>query len=129
MKVMEWDPLPDQREMFRDRMTGDIGWKVIRKGEDSIRLALPGAEVIRPYSPSEWEPKDPKRRVSRFDVAIVAFKADLELCRVLGIRVTAKKNWLDLTEMERQEWMYRGPKEAERSRLYNAIMAAIGRSE
>ena len=106
-EALDWDPLPNDRIWFRNRKTGDRGYKVRRDGVEMIRLDRGSQEII--LKMAEFDPDHERRPINRGQLAIVAFEADRALCRALGKHKQAAKQWPSLSEEERRTWLTTGP--------------------
>lgn len=126
----DWDPKPFERQWFRNRDTGDLGFLCRRDGKDVIvydRAHGTIGEMTRPIS-TDWIPEPKKKLMSDAQVSKVAFEADRALCMALGLHEQAKKEWLNLHEKERIRWQKTGPSEPPpRVELYQKIHEALGR--
>jgi hypothetical protein len=123
-----WDPKPEERKYFRNSRSGNLGYLVRRAGKDMIRLDRPNEEILSPYTPGQglWEPDHDYGAMSVLQMARVAFEADKQLCYYLGMHEQAKKEWLSLTDEQRQLWMTQGPtKHPVRASLYAHVVAAL----
>lgn len=122
------DPKPHERMYYRHTSTGDRGWLVRREGRDMIRMDRGAHEELREFKPTIWVRDNETRPLTVWSVAQVAFAADRQLCRAIGLHELAKKAWLDLSENKRREWMETGPKGPElekRRKLYEAITDSL----
>ena len=120
------DPTPDRREWYSHVRTGEKGYLVVRDGARHIKLDRPNQDIVKPYRESEWHRDNEHRPLTRQHLGLVAFAADRELCRSLGMHEQAKRDWLSLTTEQRVAWMDSGPgKPAERARLWSAIMKTL----
>lgn len=108
MPVEYYEPTPDQRRYYRDSQTGDRGYFVVREGRDMIRLDRPMEERLYPVS-DRWEREHDYRPLTPAQIAQVAFTADKELCRFLGLHEDARKDWSMQPERERIRFMHHGP--------------------
>jgi hypothetical protein len=124
---LNWDPAKAQREYVRNVTTGELGWFVRRDGKRMVKLDRPNQEILRRHIENEWVEEDPSRPMSDIHVSRIAFEADRELCRTLGLHLHAKREWAKLTEPERKMFLGDGPKEPPaRVALFKAIKAGIG---
>lgn len=122
----EFEPEEDQREWYRDRDSGDLGWLVRREGKSMIRLDRPMQEIIKPFRKNKWELEKQSRPMNKFQVTQVAFEADRKLCLVLGLHDKARREWLSLSDNQRIEWEREGPTSPlSRMTLYRAIKKAL----
>lgn len=126
----DWDPKPFERQWYRNRQTGDLGYLVRRDGKDVIcydRGAGTIGEMTRPIS-SDWVAEPVRKLVSVTALSRIAFEADKALCWALGLHEQAKKEWLSLPEKERLQWLKEGPAEPQpRADLYEKIHEALAR--
>lgn len=120
-----WDPPPDERTYYREGGGGQLGWLVRRNGRDCIRLDRATQELIVPIK--GWEPDTSHKPLTLAHVAQVTFEADRALCRYIGIQAQTRKQWIDMREPERIDWMKHGPDTADpiRRSLYVSIRAAM----
>jgi hypothetical protein len=122
----DWDPPAGGREHVRNTQTGELGWFVRRSGKQVVRLDRPNQEVTRRYVESEWVAEDVSRPLAPIHIARVAFAADCELCRALGLPLHAKREWGKLSEGERKMFIEKGPERpAARAALFKSIMAGV----
>lgn len=122
------DPKPSDRVYYRHLETGDRGYLVEREGRPAIKWDRPFAGDTS-FELTRWKKEDDAVPLfSAHQVAMVAFAADKECCRALGIVDIAQRQWLDLSEKQRRDWMKDGPKAklGPRRELYEAIVKAIG---
>ena len=105
----DWDPLPGKRTYYRHATDGQLGWMVRRGGREMIRLDRGEAEHLRHMVEGEWVPDKEHRPLNKAAVAKVCHAADRELCMALGEHGKAQKEWHDLTQEEKREWMLEGP--------------------
>ncbi len=86
----------------------------------------PNQDIRRAYKPAEWKKMADKRPLTRQALGKIAFAADIELCRNLGLHQHAQVTWLSLTTEQRVAWMDSGPKKpAERANLWKSIMKTL----
>ncbi len=124
----DWDPAPHQRIWYKSRQgTGDRGWLVVRDGIDHIKLDRPNQEILRPFnSGSEWERDLAATCMTIAQVAQVCVVADRQLCIARQLFAEPRKEWLSMSDREKQLWMTTGPtKHPERAALYRAIREAL----
>ena len=126
-----WDPKPHERSWYSHRTTGDRAWLVRRNGEDFMFLdqpMMPDEFRLRRYRQSDWIADPGPRQLQVASIARVAFAADAELRKALGV-FGGPKSWEDLRENERIGWLQgKGPefgKDTPRQRLFRAIYGAI----
>lgn len=121
----EWDPAPQEREWFRQSSSGNLGWLVRREGTDRIKLDRTGEDIVVPYRQGEWIPENEHRPMTIAQVAEICFLADRRLITYTH-NPGLKKDWGDLKDEEKIEWMERGPKkDPMRAALYRAINDAM----
>ena len=120
-----WDPHPGERRWYTHVQTGDRGYLVRRDGKDAIRKDVPGQELISKLS-DHWQADHSARPLSPSQLASVAYAADQELCRVLGLHSKLKK-WIDLHERDRALWIQGvGPKQPEiRAKLHAVVWETL----
>ena len=122
----DWDPEPAERAHYSHSVTGDHGYLVRRDGKDAIRLDRPGVEDIRSFDAREWVAKLDVRPLQPAQLAQVAFEADQQLCRALGLREFTKQLWLDLSQEQRRAWILKGPQShPDRKALYAAVTKTL----
>ncbi len=122
--VDRWDPDPHEKEWYREVVSGQRGWKVIRNGEPRIRLDY--KEDIHKKLSAEWTPDNEKRDMTPAQVAQVCFEADKKLCFFIGLPENSRKLWIDLHEEKRRQWIEAGPTAHPLRRAVNqAIREAI----
>lgn len=123
-----WDPTEAQRRWYRSNRTGDLGYVVMRDGRERIRLHRPMQEIVKPFDDGEWVEEREFRPFSGNQVDRLCFEADKLLCNMLGLHKEAKREWLNLRDPERIEWMKLGPGPGSlRSDLYLAIKGVLGK--
>lgn len=121
-----WDPKIAERTFFRSTANGDRGWLVRREGIYSIKLDRPMQDIIRPYRAHEWSQEKQSWPMQKIDKARIAFAADKELCKAIGLLTGTRTTWLDLTDEKRIEWMENGPSRPDiRIKLHTMIMEAL----
>ncbi len=120
--------MPDARLYYRNKQTGDLGYLIDSFGKPSIRLDRGGPDDIntRPFIEGEWEPEDVRKPLTRHQVALLCFKADQELCKLIGKGHEARREWLSLSDGDRQKWVALGPDDdGIRDDMFGAIMKAM----
>lgn len=118
-----WDPEPGKEEWYRDCVTADRGYLVRRNGVEMIKLDRPADNIVRPLSGHRWTIDKDVRPLSKHNVAQVAFVADRLLARFLGDHAD-KRDWHELKQRERIEFMDKGPQDIRlRNLLFEDIMA------
>lgn len=120
-----WDPHPGERRWYTHAQTGDRGYLVKRDGKDCIRRDIPGEERVHKLSEA-WVCDHAHRPLNPAQLAMVAYAADQELCRVLGLHSKLKK-WIDLHERDRAMWIQGvGPKQPEiRAKLHAVVWETL----
>lgn len=121
------DPPAQMRQWYRSATTGQLGWKVTRGKNLYIKLDRPGQDIEQLWREGDWIAEKERRPLTKWQIAKVAFEADRELCRVLGLVAASKREWHSMKEELRQDWMRQGPPgtKAEavmRQALYDTIM-------
>lgn len=126
------DPPPDQRLYYRNRQTGDLGWLVRRGGKNVIRLDRGQREELRDFRESsagespDWAAEHEPAKMTVSSCAKVAWAADQELCRALGLHGELVGEWLSLDEEVRIDWCKNGPGgDGPRALMFWAIMASL----
>lgn len=123
-----WDPPAGERLYYRDIRTGDLGYMVRRNGRDLIRMDRPAQEILRQFSTLQFTPDNDYRPISKVIIQKIAFVADRELCRALGMHNLAAKPWDSLKQKEQVDWLENGPQHPEvRQKLYQAILKTVER--
>lgn len=115
------EPLKSQRVYYRHNQTGDRGYIVKREGKDAIRRDRPNVDDYT-FQLGDWvaEVAD-ARKFTEIQIAAVQFEADKKLCWALGLPTLSRREWVDVPEKQRFDWMKEGPKTPERSGLYTLI--------
>lgn len=121
----DWDPEPTEREWYSHHQTGDRGYKVIRGGEEKIKLDRPMEDLTHKFNESQWVAEADYRPMQVAQVAQIAFEADKKLCFWLGKHEKSRKEWASLSDKQRQFWLSEGPKEVQRKELYEGIFGAM----
>lgn len=121
-----WDPPEHERQYFRSAQTGDRGWLVRRDGKDYMKLDRKAEVIERLYREGEWIEEAPEMAdFTAIQIAMVTFEADKALCKQLGDTKKARREWLNLLDEQRIQWMNDGPQEPRRKRLYQAVKKAM----
>jgi hypothetical protein len=122
-----WDPPKNEREYFRHADTGDLGYLVRREGKHYIRYDRgPDVEYVRPYNENDWVSEEDHREFSDAQIVLIAFEADKQLCRLLGMHDKTRRDWPSLTAVQRHKWIEEGPRNNHyRVALYRAIKEAM----
>jgi hypothetical protein len=121
------DPPPAKRVFYRHLETGDRGYMVERDGKPAIKWDRPFAGDTT-HELTRWKKEDDAVPLfSEHNIAMVAFAADKECARALGQVDIAQRQWLELSEKQRRDWMTDGPKVklGPRRELYEAIVKAL----
>lgn len=115
------EPTRVNRVYYRHSQTGDRGYKVIREGRVAIRRDRPNIDDYT-FQIGDWnaEVVDAKR-FTEAQIAAIQFEADKKLCWALGLPALGKREWIDLQEKARLDWMREGPKTPERAGLYKLV--------
>lgn len=96
-----------------------------RKTKDGQQVVTDEGSTER-FDPKRWKVVLPPHRREKADLVRIAFEADRELCRLLGLNDKAAKDWQSLSADERSRWILVGPTEPPvRRRLYLATLAAL----
>ncbi len=131
-----WDPEPGEREWYRDVISGQRGWRVIRNGQPRIRIdgyasinkegKTVAQDITKKFNPGEWVPDNEKRPMTRAQIGQICFEADKKLCFFLGLKENSSKQWNDLHEEKRRDWIETGPTvHPVRKAMGEAIRAAL----
>lgn len=121
-----WDPRPHEREWYSHRDTGERGYLVRRDGLDVIRENKTQYEVIHKLD-HNWKEDKGHRPLNMAQLARVAFIADRELCKAIGLHDVARREWEFLSEADRSEWIRgKGPKKPQlRADLFEAVWGCL----
>jgi hypothetical protein len=120
-----FDPAPQEREWYRQVSSGELGWLVKRDGIEKIKMNRPDEDLVVPYRQGEWVPENEHRPMTIAQVAEICFVADRRLV-TFTVNPGLKKDWVDLTDEMKIQWMEKGPKkEQKRVALYKAITEAL----
>lgn len=127
-----WDPAPTQREYFRHRLTGDLGWLVRREGREAMRFDRGDFDQTVQVRRDDkgvvvdWNAEKPPSPLNDYHVGMIAFVADVELQRHTG-DIGRVKKWIDMREEDRLRWIRQGPTEDNplRRAVYDAIRGAL----
>ena len=122
------DPPPNKREYYLHLETGDRGYLVTRDGKAAIKWDRAMARDTT-HELGKWKKMvDEVPLFSMHQIAMVAFVADKEVCRALGQVDIAQRQWIDLSDKQRRDWMLDGPKAktGPRRTVYSAIVKALG---
>ena len=122
--MMHTEPEPNDRVYYRRRSDGQLGYRVTQGSDEFVRLDRPNEVILEPLLPSMWIIERSTNPLNDFQIASLAFSADIILCKFLGI-ASKKKSWLDLRDEERILFAKDPPKHPLRRRLYNAISIAL----
>lgn len=121
-----WDPAPNERAYYRSVGNGDRGYLVRRNGIDSVKLDRPMQDIVRPFKEHEWAPEKEQRPLNPIEKARIAYAADQELCRAIGLIRGSRKTWLDISDDMRIQWTNDGPERPEiRVKLFAMIMECL----
>lgn len=124
--IGNYDPRPEEREYYTHQTTGDRGYRVVRDGKEMIRYDRGDShEVVVPFNIASWERDELALQFSDLQIAEACFKADQIVSRAIGKVGQSMKDWRNLTERERNQWMYVGPKHPRRRRLWISIREAM----
>jgi hypothetical protein len=109
--------IPKDRPLYRRRTDGQLGFQ---REDGQIQLDRAAQVILCPMSP-DWLPEARQKPLSPFEVAQVAWAADMIACRFLGVQ--KRKDWLSLTDEEKIDFSADGPPEdpAEHYELRRAI--------
>lgn len=121
------DPKLSERVYYRHLETGDRGYLVERDGKPAIRWDRIAGDTT--HDLTRWKKEDDALPLfSAHHVAMIAFAADKECCRALGQVDLAQRQWLDLSEKQRRDWITDGPKVrlGPRRELYESITKVLG---
>ena len=132
MTESAWDPKESQREFYRHRLTGDLGWLVRRENREAIKYDRPDHDQWVPVRRDnlgaiiDWVAESPPAPLTLHQAAIIAYEADRALDRFLG-NVRKSKAWIDMGEDFRRKWVTDGPPEkgGVRRLLFDAIVEAL----
>lgn len=115
-----------ERKFVRHSTTGDLGEVVVRDGKDVVLRTVAGKELLVGYNPNDWYAEDNHHPMTKMQRAKIAFVADRELCRWLGLMRKARVDWIELTDEQKIEFCEKGPHGTpERVRLWTFINKAL----
>ena len=123
----KFDPQPADRQWYRSVSTGDRGYLVRRDGKDVIRLDRPMQELLFPKT-DDWKEDIYGSLLLESQAAAIAFAADREVCRAVGLHLESRRGWQDLTDAERIKFLKDGPPRTGHSLrgiVYDAITVAM----
>jgi hypothetical protein len=126
-ELKHYEPLPHNREKYRDKDSGDLGYLVRRDGKTWIKLDRVGQEILRPFRDGKWTAEVEHRPLTRYHAGCVTFEADKALCRALGVADLGRRDWLSLTDDKRNDWIENGPgpRDPKRLELYEGIRSIL----
>ncbi len=115
------------RDWYRRRSDHQLGYLVMRSGQQCIRLDRGSQEIVVPYRPGEWVHAKDERPFTKAQVAMMIFEWDRALCRSLGLVEEARRDWRQLRETERGVWIEGiGPDKPKiRAIMFKAIWEAM----
>lgn len=127
---VDWEPKARERTWYRHAVTADKGFLCRVKGRTMIRYDRPNdPTAIVPYESGEWNIDREHRPMSALQTTLVAYAADQQLCRVLGLHRKVK-DFISLSDKARIAWIHRGPeKPAIRGELYQAVRETLRKLE
>lgn len=112
-----WDPLPAGRVYMRHKQTSDRGWQVVREGREAVRYDR-GEVDQYVFNLTDWQLEaDDLPKYTDMQIAMVCFEADKKLCWALGMIDLSKREWLQMTEKARVNWMKDGPPKTAKERV------------
>ena len=115
-----------EREYYRSKTTGDLGYLVERDGKQWLKLDRSGPEVLKEFSEHSWQREEHRAPLNRQQVGKLPREFDQLLCRALGQGQEAKKDWLAMQMEEQTEWMEFGPEDgAIRDALFDAVQGVL----
>ena len=108
--ILDLDPPIHERVYYRHVENGQRAYAVTRAGLEKLRFDRgPHEEIIVPLDPKSWTVDKDVRPINATHLAEVAFAADRALCLRIALHREARKEWRDLNDRERLEWMKSGP--------------------
>lgn len=127
----DWDPPAQVREHYRHVKTGEHGWKVYRDHRPHIKLDNASMDNCLFYREQDWIADTEHRPLTKFAIAKVTFEADKALCLALGLVDKSKREWLNLRDESRQNWIEHGPRgstpeDKVRHKFWRAVMKELG---
>jgi hypothetical protein len=126
---LDTDPAPGARVYYRHTLTGDRGFHVMRGGKPHVRYDNPMMDRTVPFNPRDWQPETAAESQPLTIAALgrVAFEADRALCLALGLHRESRKEWLQMPESERVDFMMKGPASAhpDRAKLFSLVMHGL----
>jgi hypothetical protein len=115
-----------EREYYKHKDTGDRAYLIERDGETLIKLDTGPNGPERPFIKSQWIRDVDHRPYTRHAIARVAYAADLELVRVLGIHEPRRKDdFMSMSQKEAEFWMFKGPTHPLRRSVWFGIMSEL----
>lgn len=114
---------PKPRVWYRHVNSGQRAYLVKQNGVQMIRLDRPSEDITKPFDPTQWIPDSETRPMTRAQIAQICKVADRQLCHFLGLAKLAKREWFDMKEKERVEWIEgKGPLDPPaRQRLFRVM--------
>ena len=105
--AVDWEPGPHERVWYRHRVTGDRAYLVREGGKDMLRLDRPLTIEHNPARKltNEWEKDETHRPIPIGQLARLAYGWCRELNTVLGRHEQRSKDWLALTDAEKQPYL------------------------
>lgn len=120
------DPVGDQRVWYRHVETGDLGFLVMRDGEQKIKYDQGGDRVVK--LDGKWRAEVAHTPLTAQAVGRVAFEADKGLCIALGLHAEGRRDWLLMSPTERIAFTTSGPIGAHndiRARLFSFVNRSL----
>lgn len=125
--VADWDPAENEREYFKHRQSGQLGWLVKREGKEAVRLDRPMQDITIPYSEATWTAEERPRLLNAQQCAQVSFAAYKALCVLTGKHERSAVEWANMSEDVRLQFAKDGPRHANEleMRLHVNIMSIL----
>lgn len=120
----DYYPEPNERRYYRHKENGDRGFLIQVSGKMMIERDPETKDRVF-MQLGKWDVEQDLRHMSRHQIAKVAFEADKELCRALGLHKEANREWLNLKDAERIGWTNKGPSGPVRKDLYDTIVKLL----
>lgn len=123
----DYDPSEQDKDYYRHRLSGNLGWMVRRGGREMIRLDRPQEEILFHYRAADWDAEDRPRQLGPGQAARVAFEAYKALCAITGKPNRAKMEWHSMSEQARVDFSTKGPRNPTQleKKLWEAVVQTL----
>lgn len=126
MEEQHWEPPEHERVYYRHTQTGDLGYACQHDGKDCIRYDRPNQMHVVPHIEGKWDLEEQHTVIPDISLVKIAFEADKQLCLLMGHHDLAKREWISLSDEQRNKWRQVGPtRPTVRRRLYRVIMDVL----